>query len=228
MGCTSFPDIYGKKYKVKFNLNEIDKENLSNDIILDVIHINTIGSTMPASRQYIDEENKNPFIYNTIIQTHGRGKGNRKWAGGIKGNLYTSTGIPLQYIKNEVNNKDIIVKITAISIIQEIIKINKDDFFLKYPNDILCIENKKLGGVLVEPYKDFYIIGFGINVKEKPDNKDIRAKGLSPCCINNHLPKGIILPDPLDLSIAISKRILFNVNLTEDKIATLFEQYMRK
>ena len=71
-------------------------------------------------------------------------------------------------------------------------------------------------------------IGFGINVKEKPDSSQIRANGLSPCCINNHLPKGIKLPNPLDLSIAISKRILFNVNLTEDKIATLFEQYMKK
>ncbi len=229
MGCSSNSNyIYGERYQKKFDLNEIDIEKSSKNILLDIIHINTIDSTMPASRQFIDLGYKNPFIYNTIIQTNGQGKGKRKWAGGIIGNLYTSTGIPKNMIKNEIDSKDSIVKITAISIIQELLKINRNDFFLKYPNDILCIENKKMGGILVEPYKDFYIIGFGINVKEKPDMSQIRKEGLPPCCIKDHLPKNIKLPNPLDLSIEITKRLIFNINLTEDKINNLFEQYMKK
>ena len=47
-------------------------------IVLEVIHIKTIYSTMPVSREYIDKGNKDPFIYNTVIQTAGRGKGSRK------------------------------------------------------------------------------------------------------------------------------------------------------
>ena len=41
--------------------------------------------------------------------------------------------------KNEFNSNDIIVKIIAISIIQQLRKYS-DQFFLKYPNDIICIE----------------------------------------------------------------------------------------
>ena len=62
---------------------------------------------------------------------------------------------------------------------------------MKYPNDLIYDENKKIGGILVEPYKDFYIIGFRINIKEKPDSKFIRVKGLSLCCIKENLPKNI-------------------------------------
>ena len=92
------------------------------DITLEVIHVNIIDSTMPASRKYIDEGNKLPFLYNTDIQTQGKGKGGRNWAGMIQGNLYTSTCIPTNMIKNELNNNDILVKITALSIYEQIVK----------------------------------------------------------------------------------------------------------
>lgn len=228
MGCSSCSYINGLKSREKFNLNDLGLEGSIKEITIDILHINTIDSTMPGSQRFIDAGNTRPFIYNAVIQTKGRGKGDRKWAGGIVGNLYTSTGIPMKIIKNEVCNKDIIVKITAISIIEELLKINKDDFFLKYPNDILCTENKKLGGILVMEYKDFYIIGYGINLKEAPDRSQIRKEGLSACCIKKHLPKNIKLPDALDLSIEITKRIIYNINLGEDQITPLFEKYMKK
>lgn len=218
--------IYGERFRINFNLKEIDPDK-DQEFKIDVIHINEIDSTMPGSEIFINYGNKLPFIYNAVIQTQGKGKGDRKWAGGIKGNLYTSTGIPMSILKNEINNKDIIVKITGISILQEMVKYNKDQIFLKYPNDIICIDNKKMGGILVQEYKDFYIIGFGINVKEKPDKNLIRKNGLLPCCLKDHLIKGNV-PTALDLSIAISKRIIFNANLTEDNINQLFEQFMKK
>ena len=84
-----------------------------------------------------------------------------------------------------------------------------------------------MGGILVQEYKDFYIIGFGINVKEKPDKNLIRKNGLLPCCLKDHLIKGNV-PTALELSIAISKRIIFYTNLTEDNINQLFEQFMKK
>ena len=225
MGCSTATVI--ERYRKKFEFNKSDLEDFIMPEV-DVIHINTIDSTMPASRGFIDEGNQLPFIYNADIQTHGKGKGARKWAGSIKGNLYTSTGIPKNKIKNEVNNKDKIVKITAISIIQELLKLNEKEFFLKYPNDILCKDNKKLGGILVEDYKDFFIIGFGINLKKKPDMSQIRAQGLSPCCVREHLSSDKDVPSPLDLSINITKNIIHNINLKEEEIVQLFEQYMNK
>ena len=192
------------------------------EINLEVIHVSIIDSTMPSSRKYIDEGNKLPFIYNTDIQTSGTGKGKRKWAGLIKGNLYTSTCIPISMIKNEINNNDVLVKITAISIYQEIIKLAEKEFYLKYPNDIICKDKKKIGGIIVENYKDFIIIGFGINIVDKPD--DIRKGGLPACFIKEHLPEDRQPPTALDLSIQITKRIFSNINLNEEEVLQLFEK----
>jgi biotin-(acetyl-CoA carboxylase) ligase len=212
-------DVDNTKYLLSFHLSEEDGIKISNpDIQLEVIHVESINSTMPASREYIDGGNKLPFIYNTAIQTAGKGKGNRKWAGSIKGNLYTSVGIPLSFIKNELNNNDIIVRITAISIMEELNRYIKGQFFLKYPNDIICKDKNKIGGIIAEEYKDFYIIGFGLNVIEKPDKSSIRASGLAPCCIKEHFPKNCKLLTDLELSEEITKNILYNLNLSSEKV----------
>jgi biotin-[acetyl-CoA-carboxylase] ligase BirA-like protein len=222
--------INGEKLIVKFKIIEYDEENQLKDnspIDLEVIHVDKIDSTMPASRQYIDEGNKLPFIYTTKIQTQGKGKGARKWAGSIIGNIYTSSSIPIKMVKNEVNSNDLLVKVTAISIIQKLREYS-NEFYLKYPNDIICIEKRKLGGIIVELYKDFYIIGFGINIVDKPEQSEIRKEGLSPCFVNEHIPENKKKPDPLELSIEITKQIIYNLGKRGDEIEKLFEKYVKK
>ena len=222
-------EINKNKFIIQLKYNQMNKiKVLSPDIKIDIIHIDTIDSTMSASKQYIDEGNIFPFIYNTVIQTSGVGKGNRKWAGAINGNLYTSTGIPLKYIKKELNEEKIIVKITAISIIQQLNKLVRNTFFLKHPNDILCKDKYKMGGIIAETYKGFYIIGFEINIVEKPEQDQIRKEELLPCYVKAHLPEGVEVPNALDLSIEITKNILYNLNLTSEQIDKLFEEYLIK
>lgn len=214
-----------EKYIQKIQLEEKNGIKIINkEIELEIIHVNIIDSTMPASRAYIDQGIKLPFIYNADIQTAGRGKGERKWSGDILGNLYTSTCIPISMIRNELNDNDILVKITAISIYEQIVKYVNNEFFLKYPNDIICKDNKKLGGILVQPYKDFIIIGFGINIINKPEQ--VRKGGLQPCFIKEHLPEGIKAPNPVDLSIEVTKNIFLNLNLTSDEVSKLFDKYI--
>ena len=215
-----------EKFIIKFKIND-DNETTTNKspIELEVIHVNSCDSTMTTSREYIDQGNELPFIYNTVYQTKGRGKGARKWAGSIPGNIYTSSCIPNNMIRNEFNSNDIIVKITAISIIQQLRKYS-DQFFLKYPNDIICIDRRKLGGILVESYKDFYIIGFGINIVNKPEQSEIRKGGLLPCFVNEHLTDPKIKPEALDLSIEITKQIIINLRETMEGINNLFNKYV--
>ena len=221
--------INENKYIVKFAIKDLDDIRRHNKIfILEVIHVDTVDSTMPASRQYIDEGNKFPFIYNTKIQTHGKGKGDRKWSGSIDGNIYTSSSIPINMVKNEISSNEILVKITAISIIQKLRNHSKDQFFLKYPNDIICVDKRKLGGIIVELYKDFYIIGFGINIVKKPDQNEMRKEGLSPCCVNEHLHKERKKPQALDLSVEITKQIIYNLKLSLEEIDNLFDKYAKK
>ena len=221
------PEEFKEKYNVDIKLEEKDGiKILYPDIKLEIIHVKVIDNTMPASRQYIDEGNTLPFLYNTDIQTHGKGKGGRNWSGSILGNLYTSTCIPKNMIKNELNSNDILVKITALSIYEQIIKYAKNEFFLKYPNDIICKDKKKLGGILVQDYKDFAIIGFGINIVDKPQS--VRKGGLPPCFIKEHLPEGIDVPNPVQLSIEITKNIFYNLNLTSEEVSKLFDKYINE
>ena len=145
----------------------------------------------------------------------------------IKGNLYTSVGIPLNFIKNELNNNDIIVKITAISIMEELNRYIKDQYFLKYPNDIICKDKNKIGGIIAEEYKDFYIIGFGLNVIEKPDISSIRASGLAPCCIKDHVPNNCKLPTTLEFSEEITKNIIYNLNLSSEKVNEKYNGFLK-
>lgn len=218
--------INNTKFVIKLNYKGWENENSSHETIsVDVIHVDEIESTMPASEEYIRQGNILPFIYNAKIQTKGRGQGDRKWEGGI-GNLYTSTGIPKNMIKNEFSDKKIIIQITAISIIQQLNKYAKKEFYLKHPNDILCKDKCKLGGILVEDFNDFFIIGFGINIVNKPEENKIRQGGLSPCFVKHHLPEEVEEINPLDLSIEVTKNILYNLQLSQIKINQLFEKYL--
>ena len=130
--------VNDEKFIIKFKINDNNTTTNNSPIELEVIHVNSCDSTMTTSREYIDQGNELPFIYNTIYQTQGRGKGARKWAGSIPGNIYTSSCIPNNMIRNELNSNDIIVKVTAISIIQQLRKYS-DQFFLKYQIRHLCI-----------------------------------------------------------------------------------------
>jgi biotin-(acetyl-CoA carboxylase) ligase len=200
---------------------KIDKPN----ILLEVIHVDTIESIMSSSRDYILEGNKLPFIYNTKNQTKESGKS----SGSILGNLYTSSCIPNNMIKNRLIDNDILVKITAISIFQQLIKYNKDAFKLEYPNDILCVEHGgKLGEINVENYFDFQIIEFWINIVDKPETEKtekIETNNSTPCFVDAHLSENIDKPNAIDFSIEVTKQIIINLKLTKNDINKLFEEY---
>ena len=222
-------EINQEKFNYFFQINQPNENIPNSPIQLEVIHVESTESTMPASREYIDQGNQLPFIYNTAIQTKGVGKGNRKWAGMIKGNLYTSSCIPSKMIKNEVCSKEDLVKITAISIVQILRKYSRSQFFLKYPNDIICVDKKTLGEIIAESYKDFWIIGFGINIVDKPDESDIRKEGLKACFIQEHLPNLDEKLKALELSISVTKQIIYNLNkMTHSDIDRVFDLYIIK
>ena len=109
----------------------------------------------------IDEGKQENFLLNCDEQTHGRGSGNRKWVS-QRGNALTTLNIKEIYM-----NKDTL-KLTpfliAISVCENLNKIARDKFVIKWPNDILCTDLNKVSGILVDKYKDFYQLSFGINL----------------------------------------------------------------
>ena len=110
---------------------------------------------------------------------------------------------------------------------EELNRYTKGQYFLKYPNDIVCKDKNKIGGIIAEEYKDFYIIGFGLNVIEKPDKSSIRASGLDPCCIKEHFPNKSNLPTALEFSEEITKNILYNLNLSSEKVNEKYNGFLK-
>lgn len=72
----------------------------------------------------------------------------------------------------------------------------------------------------------FFLIGFGINIVNKPEENKIREGGLSPCFVNTHLPEESEQINALELSIEVTKNILYNLNLSQEQIEKLFEKYL--
>ena len=108
----------------------------------------------------IDEGKQENFLLNCDEQTNGRGSGNRKWAS-QRENALTTLNIKENYLKKET------LKLTsfliAISIVENLNKISLDKFMIKWPNDILCKDKYKVCGILVDKYKNFFQLSFGLN-----------------------------------------------------------------
>lgn len=162
------------------------------------IQLEQIDSTQNYLKQIIfdgkfNEQSKNNLKDIKVViayeQLKGRGSNNRHWIS-LKGGLYLSFNIPsfkLKLQKKYFNLISIIVgTIVIFSLLQFFKKfyINFYDILKKnlriiFPNDIVLIyDNKiyKLGGILIENFKDNLIIGIGINIFNEIESYFIQNK----------------------------------------------------
>ncbi len=168
------------------------------DFRIKKIQLEQIDSTQNYLKQIIfddkfNQENKNNLKNIKVViayeQLKGRGSNNRSWIS-LKGGLYLSFNIPffkLKLQKKYFNLVSIIVgTIVIFSFLQFFKKfyINFYDILKKnlriiFPNDIVLIyDNKiyKLGGILIENFKDNLIIGIGINIFNEIESYFIQNK----------------------------------------------------
>ena len=169
---------------------------MEQNIPFEIIHVGIIESTIPLSEKMIDEGKKENFLLNADEQTAGRGSGNRKWVS-QKGNALTTLNIHEKYLLKSIENLKLSPFIIAVSICENLNKISKDKFCIKWPNDILCKDKFKVCGILVDKYKEFYQLSFGINLIQSPDSSEIREGGRTACNLSKHSDN---IPNPLDFS----------------------------
>ena len=106
----------------------------------------------------------------TEEQTAGKGRMERRWLSPAYENLLFSVllrpGLP-------VDNVFALTMILGFSVIEEIKAKNRLDVMIKWPND-LCVNHKKVGGILTEfsvRYRrlEYVILGLGLNVNWMPE-----------------------------------------------------------
>ena len=77
-----------------------------------------------------------------------------------------------------INYKSILSLLSGLSCVKAIAKIYGIPCGLKWPNDIM-LNNKKIGGILIEAKKKYLVIGIGLNVNENTHDINSTIKEIS-------------------------------------------------
>ena len=89
----------------------------------------------------------------------------------------------MKYLPKDVSSFSLIVGVVLLELIREKCNINNNELILKWPNDILVSDGRKLSGILIETEKlsDGYsiLIGIGLNLVDAPCNNSV---SLSQIC----------------------------------------------
>ena len=127
-----------------------------------LIEYRNITSTQDKIKGKIKEK-EDLYIVKANIQTKGRGRYGKKWES-PEGGLWFSFNT-----KKEVDEDKFLIEV-SLSLIKTLSKF-KRGFQLKYPNDVIY-KGKKIAGILIEVWRNYYITGIGINVNntEYPKN----------------------------------------------------------
>lgn len=147
-----------KEYKLKFQ------------ICSSIYYYDNVGSTNNIVKTIMQENNKKNFAVIAQVQTSGYGRRGNFWES-PQGGLWSSLLIEPSF---DLKNVGLIPSLCALSVAKTLqeYEINTR---LKWPNDILFLENnRKLGGILVEgkvkqASMEYLIIGIGLNVNNRID-----------------------------------------------------------
>ena len=126
-----------------------------------------VFSSLSSTNDYLLENilaNKQVSVCLSEQQTKGRGRYGHQWVSPSSLNLYLSMSWPLPVWKQRYETLSLWLLVSMAELLEGY---GCQNIQLKWPND-LCVDNKKLAGVLIErkvsQTKNALIIGVGINV----------------------------------------------------------------
>ena len=107
------------------------------------------------------------------MQTHGRGRFQRRWYSPFGQNIYLSLKYVFKKNISALTGLSLVCGIAVCNAIETVCQLPQD-ILIKWPNDIIC-DDRKLAGILVEIEVETYelysvIIGIGLNTNMESDN----------------------------------------------------------
>lgn len=136
-----------------------------------IFHFETLNSTQTKAKEIVDGNSPHTsFIVLAETQTKGYGRRGQEWFS-PKDNLYITYALHRQQVRAEAA----LQIATNLCIFLE--KKCNTQLSLKWPND-LYYDYKKLGGILVEKYQNFMLVGIGINFSSPPNELSSQATSL--------------------------------------------------
>jgi BirA family biotin operon repressor/biotin-[acetyl-CoA-carboxylase] ligase len=165
--------VKGRGYKIPDNFELLDASQISVALNnasknqLSGLHIyQSIDSTNKAASQLIEAKSSTATgaVVLSEYQTMGRGRRGKHWVSPFAANLYLSMVWDFDQGASALQGLSLAI---GVAVSRALKQLNVEGVKLKWPNDIY-IENKKLGGILLEMVGDpagqcTVIIGIGIN-----------------------------------------------------------------
>lgn len=142
------------------------RKNLSSLGVEDISNIQVFSSLSSTNDYLLEKESNSKQIAVCLAeqQTQGRGRYGHQWVSPLAVNLYLSISWPMQARELQHDALSLWLLIALAGVLE---RNGCKNIQLKWPNDI-CVQNKKLAGVLIErkvgKSKNNLIIGVGLNV----------------------------------------------------------------
>ncbi|MFA5880135.1 MAG: biotin--[acetyl-CoA-carboxylase] ligase [Candidatus Margulisiibacteriota bacterium] len=150
---------------------------------LNLLHFDSIDSTNEEAKRRAYQEQNFESVIIADTQTNGKGRKNHKWYSESLDGLYYT--ICLKPTKFDFNNLYLVTKNIALLTIKVIYKITQEKIDLEWPNDLI-LNNKKLGGILVEtiliPFEKLpknVIVGIGLNINQANFPEELKHSAIS-------------------------------------------------
>jgi BirA family transcriptional regulator, biotin operon repressor / biotin---[acetyl-CoA-carboxylase] ligase len=133
-------------------------------------------------------------------QTAGRGRLDRSWASPARAGVLMSA---LLRPEVPVAAWPLIPLLAGLAVVEAMVSVGQVEATLKWPNDVL-VDDKKLGGILVERVDEAVVVGIGLNVSTRVDELPVDT-ATSLALIGGKTDREIILKEILR---ALSRRYL--------------------
>lgn len=175
------------------------------------------ASTNTFAKENLQDFSRDYAVVYTLNQTAGRGMEGNHWESqGGKNISFSIICHPNMVKPSEQFIISMAIAVDIITVLQKLYPVGKDNFKVKWPNDIYW-KDKKLGGILIENtlkgYRmDSCIIGIGINVNQE----FFKSDAPNPVSLKHILRKET---DPIELMELISDQFsqtLQVIKLLED------------
>ncbi len=134
-----------------------------------VYFLDQVGSTMDVAESELKKKPHKFAIYLADLQKSGRGRQSRDWQS-LAGNLFMTLSFEVSNDISKLAGFSLVAGLATSSTLSNM----GHRIRLKWPNDLLSLSGRKIGGILVEikeiNAKTYMLCGIGININKYPSD----------------------------------------------------------
>lgn len=186
------------------------------------------GSTMDVARELVvaDAERAHGTVLVALEQTQGRGRHGRSWSSSPAASLTFSLPLCLSF---PAERTPLLPFAMGGKVVEGFRGSLGLDLRLKWPNDIVCPQGRKLAGILVEairlaPERVELVVGVGLNVAQSPASFPPELREIATSLALLDAPT-TSLPEVLELVLSgCHEGVQLVTELRDDELRTLWDR----